>query len=112
MQPAARLYRPHIQTLSARYDAALESSEFDAVLIGAGVPLPVHRDDQDYPYRPEPLFLQWAALQAHPGSALLYRPGRKPLLPRDATGVSRVSRMLSCSTDVRLRWRRNGYPAV
>ncbi len=80
MQPAARLYRPHIQALSARYDAALESSEFDAVLIGAGVPLPVHRDDQDYPYRPEPLFLQWAALQAHPGSALLYRPGRTPLL--------------------------------
>jgi len=80
MQPAARLYRPHIQALSTRYDAALEACGFDAVLIGAGVPLPVHRDDQDYPYRPEPLFLQWAALQAHPGSALLYRPGRKPLL--------------------------------
>jgi Xaa-Pro dipeptidase len=80
MQPAARLYRPHIQALSARYDAALESTEFDAVLIGAGVPPPVHRDDQEYPYRPEPLFLQWAALEAHPGSALLYRPARKPLL--------------------------------
>ena len=61
MQPAARLYRPHIEALSARYDAALESTGFDAVLIGAGVPVPVHRDDQDYPYRPEPLFLQWAA---------------------------------------------------
>ena len=37
MQPAARLYRPHIQALSARYDAALESSEFDAILIGYGL---------------------------------------------------------------------------
>jgi Xaa-Pro dipeptidase len=80
MHPAPRLYRPHIQALSARYDAALEATALDAVLIGAGLPLPVHRDDQDYPYRPEPLFLQWAALQAHPGSALLYRPGRQPLL--------------------------------
>lgn len=80
MQPAARLYRPHIRALSARYDAALGATKFDAVLIGAGTLVPIHRDDQEYPYRPEPLFLQWAALQAHPGSALLYRPGRKPLL--------------------------------
>ncbi|MSR09252.1 MAG: Xaa-Pro dipeptidase [Gammaproteobacteria bacterium] len=80
MQAAARLYRPHIEVLSTRYDTALDSTGFDAVLIGAGVPVLVHRDDQDYPYRPEPLFLQWAPLAAHPGSALLYRPGRKPLL--------------------------------
>lgn len=78
--PSARLYRPHIETLRARYDAALESTGFDAVLIGAGVPVLVHRDDQDYPYRPEPLFLQWAPLTAHPGSALYYRPGRQPVL--------------------------------
>jgi Xaa-Pro dipeptidase len=80
VHPAARLYRPHIEALCARYDTALESAGFDAVLIGAGVPVQVHRDDQDYPYRPEPLFLQWASLAAHPGSALLHRPGRKPLL--------------------------------
>jgi Xaa-Pro dipeptidase len=80
MQAAARLYRPHIEALSARYDTALESTGFDAVLIGAGVPVLIHRDDQDYPYRPEPLFLQWAPLAAHPGSALLYRPGHKALL--------------------------------
>jgi Xaa-Pro dipeptidase len=80
VQPANRLYRPHIKALCSRYDAALESTGFDAVLIGAGVPVVIHRDDQDYPYRPEPLFMQWASLAAHPGSALLYRPGRKPLL--------------------------------
>ena len=36
MQPAARLYRPHIDALRARYDAALDATGFDAVLIGAG----------------------------------------------------------------------------
>lgn len=80
MQPAPSLYRPHLRTLSARYDAALEAAGMDAALIGAGIAPMIHRDDQDYPYKPEPLFLQWAALEAHPGSALLYRPGRKPLL--------------------------------
>jgi len=80
VQPASRLYRPHIDVLRARYDHALEDTGFAAVLIGAGVPVPVHRDDHDYPYRPEPLFLQWAPLGAHPGSAILHRPGRRPLL--------------------------------
>ncbi len=80
MHPSPRLYRPHLKALCARYDAALETAGFDAVLIGAGVPLLVHRDDQDHPYKADPLFLQWAPLAAQPGSALLYRPGRKPLL--------------------------------
>ncbi|MEZ5565593.1 MAG: Xaa-Pro dipeptidase [Gammaproteobacteria bacterium] len=78
--PAPRLYRSHIAAMLARYDAALESSQFDGVLIGAGTPSPVFRDDQEHPYRAEPLFLQWAPLTAHPGSALLYRPGRRPVL--------------------------------
>lgn len=80
MHPAPSLYRPHLKVLTARYDAALEAAGLDAVLIGAGTPPMIHRDDQDYPYRPEPLFLQWAPLEAHPGSALLYRPGRQAQL--------------------------------
>lgn len=80
MNPSPKLYPHHIRVLSARYDAALESQGFDGVVIGAGVPMVVHRDDQDYPYRPEPLFMQWASLAAHPGSALVYRPGRSPRL--------------------------------
>lgn len=80
MPSSSRLYAAHIKSLCQRYDRALEASGFDAVLIGAGQPPPVHRDDQHYPYRAEALFLQWASLLAHPGSSLLYRPGRKPLL--------------------------------
>jgi len=80
MASASRLYAAHIKELCQRYDRALEACGFDAVLIGAGQAPPVYRDDQHYPYRAEPLFLQWAPLLAHPGSALLYRPGKKPLL--------------------------------
>ena len=81
MQSPAPDSTPRTSTnLCQRYDRALEASGLDAVLIGAGQAPPVYRDDQHYPYRAEPLFLQWAPLLAHPGSALLYRPGRKPLL--------------------------------
>lgn len=81
MQSAtARLYAAHLKSLCQRYDRGLAASGFDAVLIGAGQPPPIYRDDQHYPYRAEALFLQWAPLLAHPGSALLYRPGKKPLL--------------------------------
>lgn len=74
------LYATHLRTLDQRYASALEAGGFSTALIGAGLPVPVHRDDQEYPYRPEPLFMQWAPLAAHPGSCLLVRPGRKPLL--------------------------------
>lgn len=80
MRPASRLYTSHVRTLCARYDAALARANCDGVLIGAGTPLAIHRDDQDYPFRADPLFVQWAPLTAHPGSALLYRPGRRPVL--------------------------------
>lgn len=77
---SARLYRTHLETLKNRYACALDRAGGEAVLIGAGLPVLIHRDDQDHPYRPEPLFMQWAPLGAHPGSALLFRPGRKPVL--------------------------------
>lgn len=80
MRPASRLYGSHIRALCARYDAALARAACDAVLIGAGTPLTIHRDDQDFPFRADPLFVQWSPLTAHPGSALLYQPGRRPLL--------------------------------
>lgn len=80
VHPSPSLYRSHIAALSARYDAALAANQLDGVLIGAGMPLPVFRDDQEFAYRAEPLFLQWAPLTNHPGSAVLHRPGRRPVL--------------------------------
>lgn len=76
----ARQYAEHLGELRRRYDEALAHAGFDTVLVGAGMPVPVFRDDQHYPFRAEPLFAQWAPLTAHPGSAVLYRPGREPVL--------------------------------
>jgi Xaa-Pro dipeptidase len=73
-------YATHLRTLLRRYDAALAATGFDAVVIGAGLPVGIFGDDQEYPYRADPRFVQWAPLLAHPGSLLAYRPGRKPLL--------------------------------
>jgi Xaa-Pro dipeptidase len=73
-------YAAHLRTLLRRFDAALAATGFDAVVIGAGLPVTIFGDDQDHPYRAEPRFVQWAPLLAHPGSLLAYRPGRRPVL--------------------------------
>ncbi len=70
----------HIDTLRHRYDAALAGCGHTGVVIGAGLPPLAHRDDQHLNYRPEPLFVQWVPLLAHPGSCIVYRPGHIPLL--------------------------------
>lgn len=75
-----RRYADHLGELRQRYDEALAHTGFDAVVVGAGTPVPIFRDDQHYPFRVEPLFAQWAPLTAHPGSAVVYRPGRAPVL--------------------------------
>jgi Xaa-Pro dipeptidase len=45
------------------------------------------RDDQAYPFRADPYYLQWIPAADHSGSAVLVRPGQRPLavchLPRD-----------------------------
>jgi Xaa-Pro dipeptidase len=73
-------YASHLRTLQRRYDVALAATGFDAVIVGAGVPVGIFADDQDHPYRPDPRFVQWAPLLAHPGSLLAYRPGQRPQL--------------------------------
>lgn len=80
MDTSSRAYGAHIRELSRRYDEALAATRFDAVLVGAGLPVAIFRDDQEHPFRADPLFVQWAPLLAHPGSALLYRPGHRPVL--------------------------------
>ncbi|MCC5793604.1 MAG: Xaa-Pro dipeptidase [Chromatiales bacterium] len=70
----------HLAELRQRYDHALETHGFDAVVIGAGSQLPVFGDDQHYPFRAHPWFVQWAPLTRHPDACIVYRPGRAPVL--------------------------------
>ncbi len=74
------LFGEHHQEVQRRWGAALEKTGFDAVLVHSGTPLVSFLDDFEYPFRPNPLFLYWLPLTHHPDSAVLFRPGEKPLL--------------------------------
>lgn len=74
------LYAAHHQEWAARFQAALESSGFDSVVILAGAEQFVFRDDNTYPFIAEPYFKAWAPLIRHPDSAIHFTPGRSPRL--------------------------------
>jgi len=73
-------YPAHLQIIRQRFDDALERAGYDCVVIGAGVEILRFLDDQAYPFEPNPHFVQWVPLTTHPGSCLIYAPGRSPRL--------------------------------
>ena len=74
------LYAAHLKEWAARFEAALESTGFDSVVILAGAEQAVFRDDTTYPFIAEPYFRAWAPLSHHPDSAIHLVPGRRPRL--------------------------------
>lgn len=76
----AALVPAHLDIVRSRYDEALDETGYDAVVVGAGAEIIRFLDDQTYPFRPNPHFVQWLPLQQHPESVLLYRPGETPQL--------------------------------
>lgn len=80
-QPSpARLFPAHLAEIASRTAAALERCGFDALLLQAGEPLELFRDDQHYPFKAHPPFKWWAPLLDAPGSMVLFRPGQRPTL--------------------------------
>lgn len=79
-QDLARLFPDHIETLKQRYDRALESTPYDAVLIHAGTPPMKFLDDQTYPFQVNPHFNQWVPVTDNPDCFLYYAPGERPHL--------------------------------
>jgi Xaa-Pro dipeptidase len=81
------LYPGHLRVTCKRHDEALERSGAAHAVIYSGSPGHSFLDDRAYPFRPNPHFLSWAPLTAHPGSYIVYTPGERPLLvyyqPRD-----------------------------
>jgi Xaa-Pro dipeptidase len=76
----ARLYRDHIDDLTARYAPILEQAGFDAVVIHSGALIKrTAFDDQYWPLRTTPHFQHWLPL-AQPGCALVIGPGSRPRL--------------------------------
>lgn len=74
------LYRPHVDTLRARWERALDATGFDAVILAAGAQQRYFLDDQAPPWRPNPHFAQWLPGEHCPQSSLLIRPGERPQL--------------------------------
>ncbi|WP_370279433.1 Xaa-Pro dipeptidase [Pontibacterium sp.] len=71
----------HIEALQQRTLSALESHGFSGLLIGSGVLHKRFRDDNYYPFRANPQFLQWLPfLSEQPDCWLLVRAGSKPKL--------------------------------
>lgn len=74
------LHGAHVQALQARCEALLAAQPCDALLIAAGIEKFAFLDDRPYVFQPNPHFTHWLPLTQHPGSWLLIRPGRRPLL--------------------------------
>ncbi len=74
------LYATHRAEIQQRWEQALELSRFDACLVHSGTPRISFQDDYAYPFRANPNFLAWLPLTHHHDSALLIRPGERPLL--------------------------------
>ena len=81
MQASYRsLYPAHLDLMQQRWQRAMESEGFEAILVHSGTPIVSFLDDYEYAFRPNPHFLQWLPLTHHPDCALLIAPGRRPRL--------------------------------
>lgn len=76
----AAAYWDHVETMMARHDAALERAGAAHAVIFSGAPKLKFLDDNYYPFRPNPHFLSWLPLTAHPYCYLVYTPGETPVL--------------------------------
>lgn len=74
------LYAAHIRHLESLWEEALSATGFDAAVIAAGEQIPNFLDDQPPPFRVNPHFNHWLPETELAGSAMLVRPGQRPVL--------------------------------
>lgn len=77
---ATPAYAAHVAGLCRRYAAAAAAGGFDAIAVGSGLLEYRFQDDQAHHFVACAHFLQWVPLGAHPGSALIFEPGHRPVL--------------------------------
>jgi len=73
-------YAQHLDSLQARFGAALEGSGYDAALVYSGLLLPAFRDDQSYPFRAQAWYCIWGPLPPAPDCFIYVNPGSRPRL--------------------------------
>ena len=75
------LYTKHLETVTQRFDKALEDNQFESVLVYAGQPRVAFLDDNPAPYKVNPLFKYWVPVLESPKSAVFYKKGAgKPIV--------------------------------
>ena len=68
-------YPAHLARLCAEFDAALELSSLERVVIGAGTQHLFFRDDMHYPFRCFAMFRWWVPVTDNPNCYLVYAKG-------------------------------------
>jgi Xaa-Pro dipeptidase len=83
----AALYPAHLAENERRTADALAACSRDSLVGAAGQPHLWFLDDEGYPFKANPHFLNWLPLADAPGSWVVYAPGQRPKLiflqPRD-----------------------------
>ncbi len=74
------LYSRHLDTLFSRYNKALERIGAAHAVLFSGAPRYAFQDDRQYPFKPNPHFLNWLPVMDAPFSYVVYTPGEKPVL--------------------------------
>lgn len=74
------LYPAHLETVSSRYDRALDKAGAGHAVIFSGAPRLVFLDDYHYPFKPNPHFVSWLPLTDTPHCYIVYTPGETPIL--------------------------------
>jgi Xaa-Pro dipeptidase len=73
-------YEQHLDSLQARFGAALQAASLEAALVHSGLLLPAFRDDQSYPFRPQAWYSIWGPLPPAPECFVFVKPGSTPKL--------------------------------
>src|SRR5580698_8683491 len=73
-------YAHHLESLQTRFGVALQAASLEAALVHSGLLLPVFRDDQSYPFRPQAWYSIWGPLPPAPDCFLYVKPGARPRL--------------------------------
>jgi len=73
-------FSDHLQTLSARWEEALDATGYSTAVVAAGANQNYFLDDQGPTYRPNPHFAQWFPSAETEHCELVISPGADPLL--------------------------------
>jgi Xaa-Pro dipeptidase len=75
------LYKQHISEKSVRFQAILEATGYQSILIGSGATKMQFQDDMAYPFKANPYFREWVPLATRAGCYLeLNKGASKPRL--------------------------------